>query len=63
MTNLRERRVIAQRIIYDCEYGLKLVKLAKGIDKMNQGLISDVFDLDDMEAGLKEAIERMSRYV
>ena len=63
MTNPRERRVIAQHIIYDCEYGLKLVKLAKKIDKMNQGLISDVFDLDDMEAGLKEAIERMSRYV
>ncbi len=63
MTNPKERRAIAQHIIYGCEYGLKLVKLAKKIDKKDQGLISDVFDLDDMETGLKEVIERMSRYV
>lgn len=63
MTNPRERRAIAEHIIYGCEYGLKLVKLAKRINKRDQDLISDVFDLDDMEAGLKEAIERMNRYV
>lgn len=63
MTNPRIRRAIALHIIYECEYALKLVRLAKRIDKKDRGFVSDIFDLDDMEEGLKEVIERMSYYV
>lgn len=63
MTDQEQRRLIAQYIIDSCKNELRLVRLVKRIDKKEQGFLSSIFDLDDIEAELKETIERMQKYV
>lgn len=63
MTDQEQRRLIAQYIIDSRKNELRLVRLAKRIDKKEQGFLSSIFDLDDIEAELKETIERMQKYV
>lgn len=63
MLTKKEMKKIAESIIYEHKYYLNLIRLAKKINKRTEEFALPYFDLDAMEEGCKEAMERMKKYV